>query len=302
MPVGATSGFDRMLTSWQRSMRARNLAAKTITVYTAAGRELVRWLQAETDIAGFEDVRKADLEGWIASLLEQSSAGYASNRYRAVQQLFKWLTDEEEIAVNPMARMTPPKIDEKLVPVLSDEQIRALLKTCSGTGFVARRDYAMLRLFLASGVRLAEMAGLQPADVDLDERCAVVTGKGRRSRIIRFDAETCRALDRYERLREKDRRADAATYWLSEKGRGPMSSNGIYQMVKRRGRLIGLELHPHMFRHTFAHRFQSKGGAEGDLMELAGWRSPQMVRRYGASARSERARTSYDRVGVMSDL
>jgi site-specific recombinase XerD len=291
-----------MLTSWQRSMRARNLAAKTITVYTAAGRELARWLDAETEIRGFEDVRKGDLEGWIASLLDAGSAGYASNRYRAVQQLFKWLTDEEEIAVNPMARMTPPKVDEKLVPVLSDEQIRALFKTCTGTSFVARRDYALLRLFLATGVRLAEMAGLESADLDLDERCAVVTGKERRSRIVRFDAETCRALDRYERLREKDRRAGEGAYWLSEKGRGPMSSNGIYQMVKRRGRLIGLDLHPHMFRHTFAHRFQSKGGAEGDLMELAGWRSPQMVRRYGASARGERARTSYGRVGVMTDL
>jgi integrase len=139
-------------------------------------------------------------------------------------------------------------------------------------------------------------------DINYDERTAVVTGKGRRMRIVRFDAETARLLDRYERVRASDRHADRPELWLGEKNRGPLTSNGIYQMVKRRAAQIGVELHPHMFRHTFAHRFQANDGAEGDLMELAGWRSQQMVRRYGATARGERARTSYDRVGVMEDI
>jgi integrase/recombinase XerD len=61
--------------------------------------------------------------------------------------------------------------------------------------------------------------------------------------------------------------------------------------------MAGLEhLHPHQFRHTFAHLWLDQGGAEGDLMELAGWTSRQMLSRYGASARSARARRSYDRI------
>jgi integrase len=119
---------------------------------------------------------------------------------------------------------------------------------------------------------------------------------------VRFDAETARLLDRYERVRASDPQAARPQLWLGERNRGPLSSNGIYQMIKRRADQIGIELHPHMFRHTFAHRFQANDGAEGDLMELAGWRSQQMVRRYGATARGERARTSYDRVGVMEDI
>jgi integrase len=75
--------------------------------------------------------------------------------------------------------------------------------------------------------------------------------------------------------------------------RGPLSATGIYQIVVRRGRQGGVEVHPHRFRHHFSHTWLDRGGAEGDLMELNGWVSPQMRTRYGASAR---ARRTYDRI------
>ena len=75
--------------------------------------------------------------------------------------------------------------------------------------------------------------------------------------------------------------------------RAPMTPNGIYQMIARRGRQCGVDVWPHRFRHHFSHTWLDRGGAEGDLMELNGWSSPQMLRRYGASAR---ARRTYDRI------
>jgi site-specific recombinase XerD len=294
--------FDRLLVSWERSLRARNLSKSTLTVYLASARALVSWLLVESDAQAWDGVTKAHLETWIAHLIESTSASTANNRYRSVQQLFKWLLDDEEIDTNPMARMSPPKLEEKLVPILSATQIKQLLKACTGNEFVNRRDAAIIRLFLATGIRLAEMAGLAMTDINYEDRTAVVTGKGRRTRIVRFDAETARLLDRYERVRAANGQAGRPELWLGEKARGPLTTNGIYQMVKRRAAQVGIELHPHMFRHTFAHRFQANDGAEGDLMELAGWRSQQMVRRYGATARGERARTSYDRVGMMDDV
>jgi len=69
-----------------------------------------------------------------------------------------------------------------------------------------------------------------------------------------------------------------------------------YQMIARRGRQCGVDAWTHRFRHHFSHTWLDRGGAEGDLMELNGWSSPQMLRRYGASARSARARRTYDRV------
>ena len=71
-------------------------------------------------------------------------------------------------------------------------------------------------------------------------------------------------------------------------------------MVKRRGDQAGVRVYPHRFRHHFSHTWLERGGAEGDLMELNGWSSPQMLQRYGGSARGARARRHYDL--IMSGL
>jgi integrase/recombinase XerD len=78
--------------------------------------------------------------------------------------------------------------------------------------------------------------------------------------------------------------------------REPLTAAGIYQMITRRGRQCAVDAYPHRFRHHFSHTWLDRGGPEGDLMELNGWASPQMLRRYGASARSARARRTYDRI------
>ena len=76
-----------------------------------------------------------------------------------------------------------------------------------------------------------------------------------------------------------------------------MTAAGIYQMITRRGQpMRRQDVYPHRFRHHFSHTWLDRGGPEGDLMELNGWTSPQMLRRYGASARSARARRTYDRI------
>jgi integrase len=77
---------------------------------------------------------------------------------------------------------------------------------------------------------------------------------------------------------------------------GPLHSDAIYLMFRRRGEKAGVQINPHRFRHDFSHRYLLNDGQEGDLMAQNGWTSREMLRRYGASAAAERARKHYDKV------
>jgi integrase len=178
-----------------------------------------------------------------------------------------------------------------------------LRRACLGSAFDERRDAAVIAVFLATGIRLAEMAGIRyhpedpyASDVDLGAREVTVRGKGGRPRTVRLSHEAARRLDRYLRARSRHPLAHRPELWLGEGARGPLDRSGIYQLVVRRGRECGVLLYPHRFRHHFCQAWLDRGGTEGDLMELAGWSTAQMITVYGGVARGARARRSYDRV------
>jgi integrase len=83
-----------------------------------------------------------------------------------LQQLFKWLEEEGGIERSPMARISPPAVPERAVPILTDAELKRLLDAVKGTDFAARRDTAVMRLLIDTGIRLGEITGLKPEDVD----------------------------------------------------------------------------------------------------------------------------------------
>ncbi len=228
------------------------------------------------------------------------SAATALVKHKALQQFFRWLYEvEQEIGRSPMDRVRQPKVPQKLIPVMGDEDTRKLLQTCVGKSFAALRDEAIIRLLANTGARLSEVGTLRLDDLDLATETVRYQGKGAKDRRVRVGPRTARALSRYLRSRAKRTGAQTAWLWLAEKGGGALHPNGIKHMLKRRGALAGIAgVHAHRWRHNYAHQWKRLGGDTGDLMLALGWTSDDMPRRYGASAAAERAMETQTRLGI----
>lgn len=294
------------ITSFTLALQVAEKAPRTIEMYLDAVRWFAGWLTSDTKVRRWDRVTRAELRDFFLHMHElKYERSYRNNIGRCLQAYFKWLAAEEEWP-DPFATFKPPpppKPDEKMVPVLAEADMRMLIKDAeAGRDFESRRDAALMRLFASTGCRLSEITHLTVEAVDVAGRQAVVTGKGNKTRQVKFDHKCALALDRYLRKRAEHPAADLPALWIGVRRRMPMTPSGVRQVIERRGERLGLDIHPHLFRHTFSHNWLDAGGAEGDLMELNGWDSPQMLRHYGASARSARARRAYDRVNVMKDI
>ena len=281
--------------SFARHLRAEGKAVRTAVIYGQAVTFYSRWLIEQGREATVAELNRAAVREWLAQLAERQELSTVRTRYKGLHRFCSWLVDEGEIEANPLVGLEPPVAQAKPVPVLSDDDLARILKACAGKDFRDRRDEAVIRVLLDCGIRVSELCGLTVEAVDLDREMALVTGKGNKVRPVYFGARTARALDRYKRERSRQRHAHLESFFLSQ--RGALTPDGVRELINVRGALAGVpDLHPHRFRHTFAHDFLINGGQERDLKRLAGWSSDAMLERYGASAADVRAQQAARRL------
>ncbi|MEV2239836.1 tyrosine-type recombinase/integrase [Micromonospora sp. NPDC049891] len=293
--------FSTLADSWELSLRADAYAENTIKSYLRALRHLATSLPP--DVAP-DEVTRDHIRAWIIHLRNTTSSGTARSWFAGVRHFYRWLVAEGESDTDPTAGIRTPPPNQPVTPTLPDDAIKALLGTCAGGDFTARRDAAIIYVLIDCGLRLAEVTGLTVDDLDIRSRTITVAGKGSnrsgpRRRTVQPGTKAMRALDRYLRERRRHPYAELPALWLGGRGRPTLTSDGIKAMLQRRAAAAGIgHIHPHQLRHTWAAAFRAKGGEEGDLMVNGGWRSRSMLDRYGAATAAERARAANARLSL----
>ncbi len=277
-----------LLPSWELALRAERKSPQTIKSYAEGVRQYLRWC-SDNDRPLVLD--RHQLAGYVDSLL---SAGLqpatARSRQLGVRRFSAWLVEEQEILADPLLGVKAPKLDTQVIEPLTSDQLKALIKACAGRDLRERRDEALLRFMFETGARAGEVAVLAVGDINLAAGTAVVRrGKGGKGRVVPFGPETALAIDRYLRVRRTHRLADSDGLWLGDRGKA-FSYDALHKSLGMRAQMAGVTgFHPHLLRHTAAHRWLAAGGSEGGLMAVAGWTRPDMLLRYTQAQASARA-------------
>jgi site-specific recombinase XerD len=123
-------------------------------------------------------ITREHIEHFLADMFERVSPATVAKHYRSLQQLFRFLIDDGEITSNPMERMSPPSVPEQPVPILTDDELLRLIGVCKGQSLENRRDEAIIRMFIDTGIRASELIGLSVDDVDLGPAAGSGDGQG----------------------------------------------------------------------------------------------------------------------------
>lgn len=185
-----------------------------------------------------------------------------ARRLSCLRGFLGWCADLNMIVGNPAALLDGPKLPRVLPNVLSRQEVLALIDAPDRRTRLGRRDHAMLELMYASGLRVSELVGLRPLDIDLQSGVVRVFGKGRKERLIPMHARAVAVMEQYLRDVRPEFMPQDSHVFLNRSGTG-LTRQAVWKLIRRYAleARIGRDISPHTMRHTFATHLL-EGGAD----------------------------------------
>lgn len=286
----------------ERFLRAagaeRDLSPHTLDAYRRDLAQFAEW-SARGGVSDLGSIDRRHLRRFIAYL---SSREYArrtiARKASAVRSLLRWALDQGAIDVDPSQDLSAPKLDKPLPKVLKEKEAIALCDLPPDDDEVGIRDRAILELLYGSGLRVAELCGLDVDDVDLRAGSVRVLGKGKKERRVPTSEPARSAVRSYlsgarRTLMERGPGTDSSALFLNQRGRrlGPRS---VRAMLERYLRAEGRDaVGPHALRHSFATHLLDGGADLRAVQELLGHESLATTQIY-THVSTERLRTVYE--------
>jgi len=234
---------------------------------------LADWMEKK-GVSRWDDIGTEDLGDFLAW---QKEHGLSASSLRVgmvhLKIFFRRLAGLEVIKADPAEPLLPPRGEQHLPETLNEQHVRAMLEAVDTNKMLGRRDLAILELFYASGLRLAELCGARLENLDLEEGFIRVTGKGNKTRIIPVGGKAREAVADYLRNERPGLVKKKTSSWifLSVRG-GKLSPERVREIVKQRAKDAGIEqnVYPHLLRHSFATHLLQNGADLRVIQDMLG--------------------------------
>jgi integrase/recombinase XerD len=254
----------------------RGASPNTISAYRADLKRYAAFL-GERGAPDVDAVTRDDVAAWMGTLRAAGAAPRTiERRVAAVKSFHRFLVREGVTTNHPTAALPLPKVPERLPDVVSIDDIERFLSQPFPQGPVGHRDRAMLEVLYGCGIRVSELTGLDLRDVDLAEGYLRVFGKGRKERVTPIAGAAAAALQDYLthgrpflRTKHGASRQDPDAVFLNVRG-ARLTRATIHALVHAYGGRVGLDLHPHTLRHSFATHLLEGGADLRALQEMLG--------------------------------
>ena len=268
----------------------RNLSAHTLRNYASDLRQFQQFL-IDSELClrekGILDARKVDIHvvrAYLASLTKDRKKSSVGRKLAALKGFFRYLVQAREVDKDPLLLIQTPKQEKPLPAFLSVDDVFLLLLGIKIRKSLDVRDRAILEVFYSTGIRVAELVGLNWGDIDFQLGIVRVVGKGSKERIVPIGATAMQTLRDYSLEQRKKWnlacKGETAVF-LNNRG-GRITTRSVARVVEKRLRKAGIsvKMGPHGLRHTFATHLLNSGADLRAIQEMLGHASLSTTQRY----------------------
>jgi integrase/recombinase XerC len=254
----------------------RNYALGTVNNYRGDIRLFEQFVSQELADSTPAEVTTDMVREWVISLMD---AGYASGTVNkmlsSLRSFYKYLLKEGQVRVDPMQKVKGPKKKKSLPVFLKEGEINRLLDEVDfGEGYKGCRNHLIIEMFYVTGMRRAELIGLNDVDVDFSASVIKVTGKRNKQRLIPFDEALRISMNSYLTVRNEAIPARSEAFFVRENGER-LTANIVEYLVRQNLSKVVTQKKrgPHVLRHTFATAMLNNEAELGAVKELLGHES-----------------------------
>ena len=266
----ATNIFQQTLEQFLSELSGKNRSPLTICCYGIDVSQFLSWIsENDLTVSTPAAITKSHLSEYLSSLSNQGLSGRTrARKLAAIKEYFRFMVGSGVIATSPAESVSAPKRERNGRTYLTPAEYTRLLSLAGSNS----RDYAILQVFLQTGIRVSELCSLTLSDVDLADRTLTIRqGKGMADRSIELEKKGSQAIKNHLRSRAQSLSDALFLNYQAE----PISERGVQKLLAKYVKLAGItkKISPHSLRHTFATYKAERGVSPYQLQQWLGHRN-----------------------------